>query len=148
MFNLIPDFQNKEKVATFSLSLVLLEPTVIPWVLLLPRRPGILQISELSREDRQQLWEEVDETSSIIQKLFPTDRLNIAAIGNKCPQLHVHGVSRSVQDEAWPEVVWGRSLTLLSPEDYRKRADFLRKNFDIKLGMSADDTSTMTMGAR
>lgn len=85
-----------------------------PWCILVPRRVGIREIHELTSSERQQLWEESDAVSRVLMALFQPDKLNIAALGNTVPQLHLHHIARFQTDAAWPAPVWGKFV----PEPY------------------------------
>lgn len=85
-----------------------------PWFILVPRRAGIREIHELEAADRQQLWAESDQLSRALMALFQPDKLNIAALGNMVPQLHIHHLARFQTDAAWPAPVWGKFV----PEAY------------------------------
>ena len=73
-----------------------------PWVVLVPRREGIREIHELSTEDRAVLVEECAAVSQAMQTTLSADKMNVAALGNMVPQLHVHVVARYEGDDAWP----------------------------------------------
>lgn len=121
MFELHTAFKDKIFITDLKLSRVLLNDTVIPWIFLIPRQENIKQINQLSPEDSAQLMIEINLCSNTMEKLFPTDRINVAAIGNKTDQLHIHVVSRQNTDEVWPETVWGYSLEKLAKEDVAAR---------------------------
>lgn len=78
-----------------------------PWFILVPKRANISEIHHLGPDDRQQLMAESCLLAETIQDVFTPDKLNVAAIGNKVSQLHVHHVARFETDECWPEPVWG-----------------------------------------
>ncbi len=78
-----------------------------PWVILVPMRPGIVEIHDLAEADRQQLMTEISVASETLAALFETDKINVGALGNIVPQLHVHVLSRRQNDAAWPGPVWG-----------------------------------------
>ena len=78
-----------------------------PWLLLVPRRAGIGEIMELDPADQSQLLGEIVLTSRVLKAVTVCDKLNIAALGNVVPQLHVHLIARSKGDAAWPKPVWG-----------------------------------------
>jgi diadenosine tetraphosphate (Ap4A) HIT family hydrolase len=78
-----------------------------PWFILAPRRADIREIFELEHRDQQQLLVESSQLSRVLHKIFQADKLNIAALGNLVPQLHVHHVVRYYKDPAWPRPVWG-----------------------------------------
>ena len=87
---------------------LLINETRYPWVILVPRRQDIREIHELTAMERQQLWQESDQVSRALMKLFKPDKLNIAALGNQVPQLHIHHIARFQTDAAWPAPVWGK----------------------------------------
>ena len=78
-----------------------------PWVILVPRRAGIVEIIDLDETDRGLLMAEITQVSIALKDLTRCDKLNVAAIGNVVPQLHVHVVARRTGDAAWPKPVWG-----------------------------------------
>jgi diadenosine tetraphosphate (Ap4A) HIT family hydrolase len=78
-----------------------------PWLLLVPEREGVREIAELPPVDRAELIEEIARASDILTRLFQPDKLNVGALGNVVPQLHVHVVARFSTDPAWPGPVWG-----------------------------------------
>jgi len=77
-----------------------------PWLLLVPRRPGAVEIIDLDEADRAHLTGEIAATSRALKSLTGCDKLNIAAIGNVVTQLHVHVIARFHADAAWPKPVW------------------------------------------
>ncbi|MBT42352.1 MAG: HIT family protein [Idiomarina sp.] len=79
-----------------------------PWFLLVPRIPNIIEVIDLSENDQQQLWRESAFLSHWLKAEYRPDKLNLAAIGNKVPQLHLHHIARYTDDPAWPDPVWGR----------------------------------------
>jgi len=87
---------------------LLLNDANYPWFVLVPRRPNVREIYELSDPDRVQLWDESAALSRAIMKAFGGYKLNVAALGNAVPQLHVHHVVRTQSDPAWPAPVWGK----------------------------------------
>ena len=87
---------------------LLINETRYPWVILVPRQQDIREIHELTAMERQQLWQESDQVSRALMKLFKPDKLNIAALGNQVPQLHIHHIARFQTDAAWPAPVWGK----------------------------------------
>jgi diadenosine tetraphosphate (Ap4A) HIT family hydrolase len=78
-----------------------------PWLLLVPRRPGIVEIIDLDEIEQAQLMVEVARVSRVLKAVTQCDKLNIAALGNAVPQLHVHVIARRKTDKAWPKPVWG-----------------------------------------
>jgi diadenosine tetraphosphate (Ap4A) HIT family hydrolase len=78
-----------------------------PWLLLVPRRPGITEIIDLDTEARARLMTEVADVSHALRDITQCDKLNVATLGNMVPQLHVHIIARRKGDAAWPRPVWG-----------------------------------------
>jgi len=81
-----------------------------PWVILAPRRASAVEIIDLDVADRGQLMAEIAQVSAALKGLTGCDKLNVAAIGNVVPQLHVHVVARRRTDPTWPHPVWGAAL--------------------------------------
>ena len=77
-----------------------------PWVILVPKRSKITDMSELSTKDQILLIKEIVYISKIIKKLFKTSKLNVEKIGNIVPQLHIHLIARHRKDTSWPLTVW------------------------------------------
>ena len=94
--------------------LLLMNERRYPWLILVPQRPVVSEIHQLSEEDQVQLLRESSYLARILAAEFAADKLNIAAIGNLVPQLHIHHVVRYRDDAAWPAPVWGR----FDPEPY------------------------------
>lgn len=88
--------------------LLLMNERRYPWFILVPRRMGLTEIHQLPEEDQVQWLRESGALSKALVELFAADKLNVAAIGNLVPQLHVHHVVRYQNDPAWPGTVWGR----------------------------------------
>ena len=78
-----------------------------PWVILVPRRTGVVEIIDLDEPDQGRLMAEIAQASAALKRLTACDKLNVAAIGNVVPQLHIHVVARRRNDPAWPRPVWG-----------------------------------------
>ena len=79
-----------------------------PWFVLVPDREGVCEIYELCETDQQQLLLESVRLGRAMMRAFRGDKLNVAALGNVVPQLHIHHVVRYRGDPAWPAPVWGR----------------------------------------
>jgi diadenosine tetraphosphate (Ap4A) HIT family hydrolase len=95
-------------VGDFDLSrLVVMNDRNYPWLILVPRRVGVTEIHDLLELDRTQLMGEIARASQVLKQVAVCDKLNVAAIGNMVPQLHVHVVARRRDDPAWPRPVWG-----------------------------------------
>jgi len=92
-----------------------------PWLLLVPRRPGAGEIVDLGDADQAQLMTEIALVSRALKAVTACDKLNVAAIGNVVPQLHVHVVARRRGDPAWPRPVWGAVAPRRHDPDARDR---------------------------
>lgn len=119
-FNLHPQLvQDTHFVVDLPLChILLMNEARYPWLILVPRRDGIREIHELLPAERLQLWEESDQVSRALSTLFQPDKLNIAALGNIVPQLHLHHIARFQTDASWPAPVWGKFV----PEPYTAEA--------------------------
>jgi diadenosine tetraphosphate (Ap4A) HIT family hydrolase len=78
-----------------------------PWLLLVPRRAGMVELIDLGEVERAQLMTEIARAAGALKDITRCDKLNIAALGNVVPQLHVHIIARRHGDAAWPRPVWG-----------------------------------------
>ncbi|MEC9347397.1 MAG: HIT domain-containing protein [Pseudomonadota bacterium] len=78
-----------------------------PWLLLVPRRAGAVELFDLQAADRAQLVEEAAAAARVVAGLGPCDKTNVATLGNMVPQMHVHVIARQKGDPAWPGPVWG-----------------------------------------
>ncbi|MDF2529522.1 MAG: histidine triad protein [Gammaproteobacteria bacterium] len=116
---------DSEFVAKLSLSqLRLMNNAHFTWVLLVPEVPDITELYELSAFQQQQLLNEMNIVSKALNQEFPCDKLNIAMLGNKVSQLHVHIIARRKDDICWPDPVWGGPKIAYTPE---VKADTLAK---------------------
>ena len=98
-----------------------------PWIILIPKRNKITDISDLNFKDQNLLMKEIVYASKVMKKLFKTSKLNVEKIGNIVPQLHLHIIARSKKDSSWPLSVW-----VVKGKNYSKTAlkvivDKLRK---------------------
>ena len=87
--------------------LLLMDDARYPWVILVPRIAGARELIDLDEGDQRLLLGEIDRVARALESLLHPDKLNIAALGNVVPQLHVHLVARFTDDAAWPRPVWG-----------------------------------------
>lgn len=109
-FQLHPRLQQDSlAVGQFNLSeLRLINDSQYPWFILVPKRTDISEIYQLSAPEQQQLQQESSLLAKTLADLFNADKMNIAAIGNMVPQLHIHHIVRYKTDIAWPAPVWGK----------------------------------------
>ncbi|MFQ5518607.1 MAG: HIT family protein [Mariprofundus sp.] len=89
-------------------ALLLMNDANYPWFILVPQRADITEIHQLSESDQQQLMRESSLLAECIEKEFKADKINIAALGNMVPQLHIHHIVRYKTDPAWPGPIWGK----------------------------------------
>ncbi len=95
-------------VGDLPLSRVLLSNDAnYPWLVLVPRRAALIEIIDLEENEQIQLMGEIAQAAQALKHATECEKLNIAAIGNVVPQLHVHVIARRHSDPAWPKPVWG-----------------------------------------
>ncbi len=92
--------------------LLMMNDSQYPWFILVPERADLQEIYQLSKADRQLLTEESSYLAENLAVLFKADKMNIAAIGNMVPQLHIHHIVRYKSDKAWPAPIWGKFDTV------------------------------------
>lgn len=111
--------------------LVAMNCRALPWLILVPRIAGAREIIDLAAADQQQLMSEIALVSRLLQTEFKPDKINVAALGNVVPQLHVHIIVRFTHDAAWPKPVWGNvNIEPYKPEDAEA---FLKRLLNSKL---------------
>ena len=104
-------------------SIRMIDNSNFPWIILIPKRKSITDITHLKKNDRNQLMEEIVYCSNIMKKVFKTSRLNVEKIGNIVPQLHIHIIARKKTDATWPLPVW-----VAKAKNYKKK----ELDFNIK----------------
>lgn len=109
----------------------LMDNRLFPWLILVPKREGAREWIDLSREDQHQLSDEIAICSHLFQALTTPDKLNIAALGNQVPQLHIHLIGRYKTDTAWPNPVWG------APREYYADEERQRFIHDLKIALDS-----------
>lgn len=109
MFSLHPQLEKDTvEVAVWPLCRVLLmNDSTYPWLILVPQRDGLREMHDLPPPDRNRLMQEMALASSLLQAATGAEKMNVAALGNMVPQLHVHVIARFSTDPAWPRPVWG-----------------------------------------
>lgn len=98
--------------------LLMMNDNQYPWFILVPAIPDVTEIHHLAKSDRTQLIEESNYLAKNLDDLYKADKLNIAALGNMVPQLHIHHIVRYKNDPTWPAPVWG----LLDAVPYTEKA--------------------------
>jgi diadenosine tetraphosphate (Ap4A) HIT family hydrolase len=107
-------------VADWPLCRVLLMDVArYPWLLLVPRRRGAVELDDLPESERMQLMHEIQRAMDALRGVAEFDKLNVGALGNIVRQLHVHVLARSKDDDAWPGPVWGHGSARRYPADAR-----------------------------
>ena len=91
-----------------------------PWLILVPRLPGLIELIDLEETAQVRLVGEIAAAARALRTLTACDKLNIAALGNQVPQLHVHVIARRRTDAAWPKPVWGVKMPLAYADDQRE----------------------------
>jgi len=88
--------------------LLMMNDSQYPWFILVPEKADISEVYQLTKPDRELLTEESSYLAKNLAELYQADKMNIAAIGNMVPQLHIHHIVRYRTDRAWPAPVWGK----------------------------------------
>ena len=122
--------KNSHLIADLKLcSIRLIDNAKFPWIILIPKRKNINDISELNSKDQMLLMKEIVHCSKLMKKIFKTKKLNVEKIGNIVPQLHIHIIARSTKDSTWPLSVWVVKGKPYSKESLKKIIDLLKKGF-------------------
>ncbi len=86
---------------------LLMNDATYPWLILVPQRTGLRDFHQLATADLSLATAEIVRASRALEQLFQPAKLNVAALGNQVPQLHIHVIARFEDDPAWPKPVWG-----------------------------------------
>jgi diadenosine tetraphosphate (Ap4A) HIT family hydrolase len=115
-------------VAHFALcDLQLMDDANHPWLILVPRVENAVEWIDLDEAQQAELTREIGRACRVLQSVFQPHKLNVAALGNVVPQLHVHVIARFREDIAWPRPVWGMATAQpYSPEELVRRIERLR----------------------
>ena len=98
-----------------------------PWLILVPRLTDAQELVDLSAADRVRLMDEIAWASQALKDLHRPDKINVGALGNVVPQLHIHVLGRSKGDPAWPKPVWGHAAPIrFEPSDATREIDAWR----------------------
>ncbi|MFQ2109416.1 HIT domain-containing protein [Aeromonas rivipollensis] len=126
MFELHPRLQADTQIlGDLPLCRVLLaKDSQYPWLILVPRVPRLREIHHLLPEQQQQLMQESCAVATLMEEALGPDKINVAALGNLVPQLHLHHVARFSTDAAWPGPIWGAHPAIpYQAQDLRQQAD-------------------------
>ncbi len=131
-FELHPNFSNQVFICDLPLCRVLMEDERhYPWLILVPRIPAIHKLIDLPFEDQIRLWKEIDTAQKIVWKQCKPTQLNVATIGNKTPQLHMHVIARFNHDPAWPGTIWDHPVrSKYDLESRNERVHLFRTEFE------------------
>lgn len=140
----MPDFQLHPQLEADTLAVAnlplcalrLMNDVRFPWFILVPRRTGMRELADLLPGDQIQLLAEINQAARILGELFQPDKLNIAALGNMVPQLHIHVIARFKTDSAWPKPVWG--VGVAEPYDVGKDTVLLARIHPLLSNFSCD----------
>ncbi|MBB1446124.1 HIT domain-containing protein [Pseudoalteromonas sp. SG41-6] len=119
VFELAPELKRDcIELANWPLcKVLLLNDSQYPWFVLVPRQPNLKEIMDLSEADQIVYLKESAKLSKLLIKVFNPDKLNVAALGNMVPQLHIHHIARFKSDKAWPAPVWGKFSAVLYTDE-------------------------------
>jgi diadenosine tetraphosphate (Ap4A) HIT family hydrolase len=114
------DFVLHERLAADTITLadwplcrvLLMNDASYPWLILVPRRAGLTELHAVAAGDRSALFDEIARASLALTSGFTPDKINVGALGNMVPQLHIHVIARFRSDPAWPGPVWGKQPPL------------------------------------
>jgi diadenosine tetraphosphate (Ap4A) HIT family hydrolase len=123
-------------VADLPLSAVrLMKDANYPWLLLIPRKPDLVEIIDLEENDQLQLMREIALTSQVLRNVTDCEKLNVGALGNQVSQLHVHVIARFRDDAAWPGPIWGAApFEGYEPERVDTLIDQFREAYSTESG--------------
>jgi diadenosine tetraphosphate (Ap4A) HIT family hydrolase len=115
--------------------LLLMDDARFPWLVLVPRRAGMRDLIDLSRDDQHTLLDEINRCAHVLHAIDKPHKLNIAALGNVVAQLHVHVIARQTHDAAWPRPVWNVGERIaFAPDALQARLARLRTALRIESG--------------
>jgi diadenosine tetraphosphate (Ap4A) HIT family hydrolase len=119
-FSLHPQLaQDTVAIGDLALSRLLIHKDAnYAWLVLVPRCVGITEIVDLDASARSQLMNEIADVSQVLKDVTQCDKINVAALGNMVPQLHVHIIARRKTDAAWPRPVWGAAPPIAYHDKY------------------------------
>ena len=130
-FKLLGALAKKADIIELTNSIIKLESghRDCPWIFVIPKAKNNGNLTDLTSEEQAKLFEDLSLASDVMKELFSPNRINIALIGNKTPQLHAHIVCRYEKDPYWPETIWGKPESPLSEKETLYLAQKIRKKF-------------------
>ncbi len=134
MFELVPGLAKKDFIINLRLCSVLFEDNKLyPWIFLVPRKENVKNMTFLTMEERMQLMKEIALCEEVMVELFKPAQTNVAMIGNKTPQLHVHVIARTEGDPDWPGTVWDGHKEKYDGAEKQKIINEIKKAIMIKM---------------
>ncbi|OBU14905.1 HIT family hydrolase [Photobacterium aquimaris] len=116
---------------------LLVKEALGPWLILVPRYDALREIHHLSEQDQQQLMRESSAVAALLEQDYQAEKINIGALGNLVPQLHIHHIARFSNDIAWPGPVWGNTQGIQRSEEVQQAlAEELRQELSNIAGFS------------
>ena len=110
-----------------SIQIRLMDVDEIFWILLIPKKPHLIELSDLNVNERNHLMNLAVDFGNYIKSYDNYDKVNIGMLGNIVSQLHIHVVLRKIDDAAWPDPVWGREFTNLDKKTKEYRSKLINK---------------------
>jgi len=115
-------------------SLYLLNDSRYPWVVIVPERDALSELHDLTSADYTAVMDEVRQLSRILSECFNPKKINVGALGNLVPQLHIHIIARQIEDPSWPGPVWGvGEATPYSPQLCEQRIFEIRQKLTTSI---------------
>jgi len=105
---------------TFS-RLLLMNDSNYPWLILVPRKPDLIEFTDLSFDEQTEVLREINLLGKILKENFGAEKLNIAALGNVVSQLHIHVIGRKKNDVTFPKPVWGNAPAKIYDEEMAQK---------------------------
>lgn len=116
---------------------LLVKEALGPWLILVPRYDALREIHHLSEQDQQQLMRESSAVAALLEQDYQAEKINIGALGNLVPQLHIHHIARFSNDVAWPGPIWGNTQGIQRSEEVQQAlAEELRQELSNIAGFS------------
>ncbi len=127
-FTLHPQLQ-KDTCPLGSLPLchvLLMNNADYPWLILVPNKPNLRELTDMNADERTVVMEEITRVMQVMEAVYTPDKMNMAALGNMVPQLHIHIIARYQTDNAWPNPVWGTGGKAYSAQALREHVEILQ----------------------